>query len=440
MEHEIPTITITYHGTPGINDEYVSHMRSYLESYANGYNLGIKYLHVNPSSLYYLIHNTRLINLTIIECGLEDLPSELPNTIRKLELRKNKLTKLSELPSNLELLDCSENRIEWLDTLPDSLRVLICYNNPIQCITLSNLIFSNLQELDCARCNITDLTELPQGLLRLNCLGNVGLAKLPQIPATLEFLDCSLCILHELPEFPSDSKLKVLKCTDSGIKYLPLLPPKLEILKCHGNNLTYLPSPLPDTITELVCSCNYLISLPDTLPSDLVDLDCSSNKITKLPTSLSSLTKLDTLYCAANKLTWLPELPTSLCEIDCSNNNLCIFPMQIPSGLTWLDCRHNPMLQWLPAMPSELDYIRLYTVTLPLDESEDFAEITPEIITYINNEHARLFMKWLSDRLAVYKVELLERQLEITMNPDRISRLIQNGELGPLGTWYDSFG
>jgi hypothetical protein len=97
------------------------------------------------------------------------------------------------------------------------------------------------------------------------------------------------------------------------------------------------------------------------------------------------------------------------------------------------------MLQWLPAMPSELGYIRLDTVPLPLDESEDFAEITPEIITYINNEHEHLFRKWICDRLAIYRQELLERQLEITMNPDRISRLIQSGEIGPLGTWYDSF-
>jgi len=90
-------------------------------------------------------------------------------------------------------------------------------------------------------------------------------------------------------------------------------------------------------------------------------------------------------------------------------------------------------------MPNGLGYIRLDTVTLPLDESEDFAEITPEIITYINKEHERLFREWLFNRLAVYRPELLERQMEITMNPDRIFRLIQNGELGPLGTWSDSF-
>lgn len=414
----LPTWNISYHDMPCIDDSVIHGWRPKLESYIYGYNLEIKYLPVTADILYSVIHDTRPVNLSIRECNLGNMSYALPNTIRNLGLKDNKLTELNNLPAGLQLLDCSGNKIERLEGIPNSLSILICHNNPLRHLEIQNPITANLQELDCSKCNLTELPELPPSLQKLTCHGNTGLAKLPQIPAELVFLNCSLCSLTELPEFPEGSKLKVLKCISNELTALPLLPPMLESLECSYNKLIYLPSNLPDT---------------------LMDLNCSHNQLTNLPLNLSSLTKLDTLYCAANKLTWLPDLPTSLCEIDCSNNNLYIFPMQIPSGLTWLDCRHNPMLQWLPAMPSELGYIRLDTVPLPLDESEDFAEITPEIITYINNEHERLFRKWICDRLAVYKTELLERQLDITMNPDRISRLIRTGELGHLGTWYDSF-
>ncbi len=435
----LPTWNISYHTTAGIDDAFIQSSRPKLESYSYGYNLEIKYLYVTADILYSLIHDTRPVNLSIRESGLENMNYQLPNTIRKLDLRGNKLTELPVLHLGLNSMDCSGNKIERLDTLPDSLHILICNNNPLRSLNISNPISSNLQELDCSKCSLTWLPELPQGLLRLKCSCNPGLTKLPQIPATLEFLNCSICSLHELPEFPVDSKLKELKCTGCDLTNLPPLPPKLEILKCHCNKLTYLPTPLPDTLTELVCSSNYLASLPIPLPNSIVDLNCSSNKITRLPPDLSSLSNLDSLHCSANKLIWLPELPASLTELNCRNNNLSVFPMQIPIGLTWLDCRDNTQLQWLPPLPHGLSYARLDTVPLPLDASEDFAEITPETITYINREHEYLFRKWLSDHLDVYRTELLERQLEITMNPDRISRLIQNGEIGPIGTWNDTF-
>jgi Leucine-rich repeat (LRR) protein len=277
---------------------------------------------------------------------------------------------------------------------------------------------------------------LPHTLEKLNCSENKALANLPAMPVTLEYLDCSGCVLTYLQDFPADSELKVLNCMSNKITRLPQLPTKLVTLKCAYNLLVSLPAPLPNKLCYLECSFNHLTNLPTPLPESLEDLICSHNRLTSLPSPLPA--NMDTLHSAANKLSWLPELPNKLSELDCQNNNLSVFPIPVPITLTWLDCRDNPMLKWLPKLSVNMSYMWQDNVSLPVNEYEDLVEITPEIMEYVNMENERLFNKWLCDRLSVYRSELLERQLEITLNPDRVSRLIRNGELGELGTWSES--
>jgi hypothetical protein len=66
--------------------------------------------------------------------------------------------------------------------------------------------------------------------------------------------------------------------------------------------------------------------------------------------------------------------------------------------------------------------------------------ITEDIIRDVNKTHWTRERNTATKRLAIYRAELLERQADITLNPDRIARLIQNGELGELGTWSESLG
>ncbi len=383
----------------------------------------------------------KLVKLVFTNSHLANIDFNIPASVQELDLSNNLLTSISsKILKHVKHLTCNYNKLSSIEGILDSLQILICINNPLQSLTFANPITSNLVELDCSLCKLTELPELPQGLLRLICSSNMGLAKLPQIPASLEFLDCRGCTITVLPEFPVDSKLKELKCSGCELTYILSLPSLLEILICANNNITYLPAPLPDTLTELNCSANSLVILPIPLPKSLVSLKCSSNRITKLPSDISSLTKLKTLHCAQNNIEVLPELPACLSVLHCRYNNLSVFPMQIPTSLTWLDCSNNTKLQWLPPLPHGLSYARLDTVALPLDTSAKSSEITPEIITYINKEHECLFRKWLVDRLAVYRTELLERQLEIAMSPDRIARLVRNGDLGEIGTWTESLG
>lgn len=380
-----------------LNDEFIKSIRSHPKFYTREFNLRIRFIPVTADKLGKLLQDTIPETLIIKECGLDNMNYELPNTIRNLGLSNNKLTELSHIPPAVEVLECIGNKIERLDGIPDSLRILTCRHNPLHSISFCNPLSSNLRELDCSNCLLTCLPELPHTLQKLDCSQNLYLAKLPLLPLGLEYLDCSKCILTELPEFPAGSKLTVLKC-----------------------------------------QFNQLERMPCQLPESLMDLDCSHNKFTCLSSPLPP--NMDTLNCSANKLTWLPDLPNTLTELDCRDNKLSIFPCTIPPGLSWLDCRNNTNLTWLPQLPLGIGYIRLDTVSIPLDESEDYAEITPEIIEYINLEHFRVFQTWLSSRLAVYRAELLERQVEITLNPDRIVRLIRNGELGEIGTWNDSLG
>ncbi len=392
-------------------------------------------------SLYFVMP-PNLNKLTIRKCGLSNIQFNIPTSVRILDLSFNSLTYISHtILGHVTHLLCNNNLLSYLSGINANLRVLKCHNNyQLRSISLPNPITSNLQVLDCSNCRLSELPLLPHGLVRLDCSGNPNLTTLPRIPSKLEFLNCSTCIINLLPDFPVDSKLKVLKCMDNKLTSLPDLPPMLEHISCSYNSIYYLPNNLPKYLRVLRCQNNLLYILPEALPDTLTELDCAHNQLTRMPSHLSSLTKLETISCSYNKLTYLPELPASLSLIDVKNNNLFTFPGKLPPDLTWIDCRDNPNLIWLPELTHNITDIWLDTVPLQLDESESYMEITPEIITYINTEHERLCRQWVSDRLAVYKTELLERQLEITMNPDRIARLIQNGELGELGTWSESLG
>jgi len=57
--------------------------------------------------------------------------SKLPESIKRLDCGKNKLTSLPNLPEDLILLYCRDNQINYLPDLPDSLIHFGCDNNPI---------------------------------------------------------------------------------------------------------------------------------------------------------------------------------------------------------------------------------------------------------------------------------------------------------------------
>lgn len=274
----------------------------------------------------------------------------------------------------------------------------------------------NLTYLICNHCEITELPELPSKLLTLDCANNRNLARLPTLPQTLATISCCACNLVELPT----------------------LPDTLTDLLCDDNVIEWLPDELPTGLQYLSCETNAITSLPPNLPSKLRFLRCGHNSITQLPPLPITL---EYLNCDHNLLTWLPELPDGIQQVHCANNKLLVFAHSIPVTIACLDCSNNPDLRWLP--PLDTDSIsRLRLATLQLANSNPYwdTDITPSDIIHVNTVHANRQYTIARERLAIYRHELLERQLEITMNPDRIARLLQSGELGELGTWSESLG
>ena len=84
---------------------------------------------------------------------------------------------------------------------------------------------------------------------------NKKLTKLPKLPDTLEYLDCSSNFLKELPTLPNS--IISIYCGDNNLTELPKLPDTLKYLMCDDNQLSELPI-LPITVTYLHCTGNEL--------------------------------------------------------------------------------------------------------------------------------------------------------------------------------------
>lgn len=357
-----------------------------------------------PPQLTYLKYTNSLI---------ANVPIGLPATLEELDISGNRISRLNRLPHNLRILNCSGNYLEDLTGIPDSVTEIYCDNNTLTRIKYNRLP-PNLINFVCINCNIYELPEIPESVTMLVCMGNKNLSKLPKLPANLIYLIFSRCNLTMLPE----------------------LPDTLTEIWCDKNQISELPELLPHGLIVLKCEFNSLTKLPETLPRDLIILMCGNNKLTYLP---DLPPKLELLSCEANNLTWLPTLSSGLIKLDCKDNQLLVFSSAVPETLHWLDCSNNTNIAWLPPLSIDMYYLNLSSIQLSSWSVHDVI-VTEEIMHNINKTHLLRMQKTVDSRLAVYKQELQERQMEITMNPDRIDRLIRNGELGELGTWYESLG
>jgi len=216
----------------------------------------------------------------------------------------------------------------------------------------------------------------------------------------------------------------------------------LTILICVKLKLTKLPK-LPETLIELDCSQNKLTILHK-LPKTLIKLNVSFNLLTKLPKLPK---KLKQLTCNGNLLTSLPKLPKNLRILSCNYNKLIYLP-ELPDKLNLLDCFDNKIIE-LPFLPSNLKIINinpchngtndsnpcynLYGKTLAksfVGASILYMRMTPIIIQELNMS---TFKKKANDRMKIIRYDLLDQSARIVMNPKRISRLIENGEI----SFYD---
>lgn len=179
--------------------------------------------------------------------------------------------------------------------------------------------------------------------LRLN--SDTGLVYIPDLPPHVKVFECRNNYLDSLPKLPDS--LQRLVCDFNQLTKLPTLPATLTYLSCINNRLDTLPK-LSDSLTLLYCSGNSLDSLPQ-LPAGLRSLSCFGNNLSALPTLPSGL---QLLSCSRNALTTLPNLPLTLTYLDCYNNHLTVLPA-LPDSLNTLTCSSN-QLTVLPALPAAL--------------------------------------------------------------------------------------
>lgn len=254
--------------------------------------------------------------------------------------------------------------IGWqLDTNCSAVRnatSVYCVNNRPSINDLTGITyFGSLTTLSCGQNQLARLPALPASLQYLYCPDNL-LQILPTLPAGLQELNCSSNQLISLPALPAG--LQQFYCENNQLSSLPALPASLGLFYCGNNQLSSLPT-LPASLEYLYCSQNQLSSLL-ALPNNLISLDCSQNQISSLPTlptsfkilvcnqnQLSSLPALpvgfQSLFCSNNQLSSLPVFPAGLRDLDCSSNQLSSLP-PLPSGLQSLYCGSNPSLNCLP--------------------------------------------------------------------------------------------
>jgi hypothetical protein len=188
--------------------------------------------------------------------------------------------------------------------------------------------FKNIVSLDCYDDNLTFIPAFPGKLQEIGVDDNPNLTQLPQLPDSLQYLECTLDSLTSLPALPAS--LTDFNCGGNYLTNLPTLPASLTFLQVDSNLFTTLPN-LPAGLQWFQCNNNLLTSLP-ALPASLTHLDCSYNVLFSLPNMPSGLLSLSCTNC---QLSGLPQLPNTLQSLYCSDNN--IGALIIPSNLNYLE-------------------------------------------------------------------------------------------------------
>jgi len=296
-------------------------------------------------------------------------------------------------------------------------------------------MFSNMdpetEYINIKKKNIRSLPSILQftNLKRLFCYDN-EIRFLPQLPDSLEYIDCNNNNLIELPRLPKN--LKMLLCYSNDIKVLPELPENLEILICGDNSLVQLPK-LPNTLKELDIYSNFVVYI-DELPKNLESLTILNNRIHELPDLPQTLRKL---YCGYNLLSSLHDIPPVLCELSCMGNQITHMG-KLPESLRILHCNNN-RLKKLPTLPPNLNVlicseneIEIFPM-IPDSVSYGFncennnpSAIYPGLdirtINVVNKfRHCYYYNKW--------KWRFLEYYVVRKMHPDRIAKLLENDSI-----------
>lgn len=235
---------------------------------------------------------------------------------------------------NLISVACTSTLVTIVPQFPPKIRSIDLHDNP----------------------NLTSIAPLPAGVTNLS-ISNTSLPKIPVLPPALIGFSCSRMrpLIDSLPDLPAT--LQFLDCSHNSIKVMPPLPANLVQLYCTRNELTELPE-LNNKLKYLVCDSNQLTQLP-AFPNSLQSISCSNNQITEIIT----FGNLSSIACAHNLLTQLPEFPFEFGGIDCSYNMISKLPA-LPPFMTNLFIK-STLITCLPELPPTLYNLSTDVTCLP---------------------------------------------------------------------------
>ena len=228
--------------------------------------------------------------------------------------------------------------------------------------------------------------------------------------------------------------LKKFRCDDCKILRLPKLPPSVITIYAQNNKITSIED-LPPRLNDINVSNNRLTGKL-ILPKTVAICDIAGNKFTSIGRIPLGLNKFDfsnndisfirkiplqmsILNCSHNKLMELPEIINckNLYSVQCSYNNICILPNEIPNSVEFFTCSHN-LIKQLPTIPRnrfrEYMEFRLYTKT-----QENNFKNTYESPLYFNCSHNNI--SWLDGESISNITQLICSHNNIMEIPDNIN-------------------
>jgi hypothetical protein len=207
-----PSPKFNYHTMDVFDELLLDIYMSTIESWvANGDDTELLALNnLNSITTRGLPENVKKVSLRDNKIGnIEDLPPQL----EYLDLGVNTIIKIENLPSSITQLHLEDNSIRIIDNLPLHLLVLYIHNNKV---TTIKTLPPNLQELYINNNPITYLEELPD-TIEVLILHGCSITHIERFPANLKTLDISFNPLNNIPELP---KTLTVLAIDASQKFI----------------------------------------------------------------------------------------------------------------------------------------------------------------------------------------------------------------------------
>jgi Leucine-rich repeat (LRR) protein len=224
--------------------------------------------------------------LAFNNCGLTELPPNLPKNLKTLELNSNKISDLGlgwEKFQHLEQLHCSNNNLSSLpEHLPSKLQVLNFEHNQVKFLPaklppalktfwaahnqLQNLNTIWSKSLRCLLAGYNQISQLPERfgnqLIELSLTHNQLTAFNSILGKSTRVLDCSHNQIRTISGL--NKELETLYCNNNCLERLDVLPARLLILNAGENYaLQEIAAPLPKKLQTLSIPNTSLETLPN---------------------------------------------------------------------------------------------------------------------------------------------------------------------------------